>query len=144
MDLHRPESRVLTFWDTFEWGLWFGGHVLYSSGGVYSLCAREAGWPGPAACEEHAGGGRRFWRDFETAAMRAGLERMLGLRGLAPVAEGIFRLRRCDVRNEAGKIVCRLEWSKVSPGKREDGALLHSCRVMPLLGYEAEAARVVE
>lgn len=44
--IHPQESRVLSFWDTFEWGLWFGGHILYSSGGMYHLCAREEGWPG--------------------------------------------------------------------------------------------------
>ncbi len=144
VDIHPQESQALAFWDTFEWGLWFGGHVLYSSGGVYRLCAREGGWVGAVLCEERAGTGQRFWRDFETGAMRSRLEGMLGLRGLAPVAEGIFRLRRCDVRNGTGKIVCRLEWASVSPGKRGDGDLFHSCRVMPLLGYEAEAARVVE
>jgi CHAD domain-containing protein len=144
VEIHPQESRVLAFWDTFEWGLWFGGHVLYSSGGVYHLCAHEGGWLGTVVYEERAGGGRRFWRDFETGAMRARLEGMLGLRGLAPVAEGTFRLSRCDVRNGAGKIVCRLEWASVSAGKRGDEGLLNSCRVMPLLGYEAEAARVVE
>jgi CHAD domain-containing protein len=144
VDIHTQASKVLAFWDTFEWGLWFGGHVLYSSGGVYHLCAREGGWSGAVVCEERAGGRRRFWKDFETRAMRARLEGMLGLRGLASVAEGTFRLSRCDVRDGAGKIVCRLEWASVSAGKRADGDLLHSCRVMPLLGYDAEAARVVE
>jgi CHAD domain-containing protein len=69
---------------------------------------------------------------------------MLGLRGLAPVAEGTLRLRQFDLRNEMGKIVCRVEWSSISAGQRGEKALLHSCRVMPLLGYENEAARVVE
>jgi len=144
VDIHPQESQVLAFWDTFEWGLWFGGHILYSSGGAYHLCAREGGWPGAVLCEERTGTGPRFWRDFETGAMRSRLEGMLGLRGLAPVAEGTFRLRRCDVRNSTGKIVSRLEWSSVSAGKRRGEDLLHSCRVLPLFGYEAEAARVVE
>ncbi|GFE62807.1 CHAD domain-containing protein [Geobacter sp. AOG2] len=144
VEFHPQESRTLTFWDTFEWGLWFGGHVLYSSDGVYRLCVREDGWPGATVCEERAGGGRRFWHDFGTGVMRTALRGMLGLRGLAPVAEGIFRLRRCDLRNETGKIVCRLEWSTVSSGTRGEDALLHSCRVMPLVGYEAEAVRVAE
>ena len=144
VDTHSQESRVLTFWDTFEWGLWFGGHLLYSCGDVYHLCTREEGWLGAVLCEERAGGRRRFWRDFETESMRAKLEGMLGLRGLAPVVEGTFRLRLCDLRNKEGKIVCRLEWASVSAGKRGEEELLRSCRVMPLLGYEAEAARMVE
>ena len=131
------------FWDTFEWGLWFGGHVLYSCGEVCHLCTHEAGWLGLVVCEERTESGRRFWRDFETEPMREKLKEMLGLRGLAAVVEGTFSLRRCDVRNEMGKIVCRLELTSVSTVKRGEEDLLRFCRVMPLRGYEAEAARVV-
>jgi hypothetical protein len=109
---------VLAFWDTFEWGLWFGGHVLYSCRDVYHLCSRDGGWLGLVQCEEKAGGRRRFWWDFETMSMRSALEGMLGLRGVAPVVEGTFRLRRSELRNQAGKIVCRLEWTSVTAGKR--------------------------
>jgi CHAD domain-containing protein len=141
IETRQQESRVLTFWDTFEWGLWFGEHVLYSCGDVYHLCACDDGWLGAVLCEEEATGRRRFWGEFETASMRTALEEMLGLRGLAPVVEGTFLLRQSDVRNEMGKIVCRLEWTTVSTG---DVELLHSCRVLPLLGYETESARVEE
>ncbi|NVN91967.1 MAG: CHAD domain-containing protein [Desulfuromonadales bacterium] len=144
VELHPQESRVLTFWDTFEWGVWFSGHVLYSCNDVYQLCSRDEGCLGPVLCEEPARGVRRFWKDFETLSMRAKLEGMLGLRGLAPLVEGTFRLRQCDVRNNVGKIVCRLECASVSAGKRGEDELQHSCQVMPLLGYEAESARVVK
>jgi CHAD domain-containing protein len=95
-------------------------------------------------CEEEAGSRRRFWGDFETVSMRATLEGMLGLRGLAEVVEGTFRVQQNELRNVAGKIVCRLEWTSVSAGKRGESELLRSCQVMSLRGYEAEAARVVE
>jgi CHAD domain-containing protein len=142
--IHPQETRVLAFWDTFEWGLWFGGHALYSCGNIFHLCTRDEGWLGAVLCEEESLSGRRFWWDFETVSMRTALEEMLGLRGLAPVVEGTFRLRRSEVLNEMGKIVCRLEWSSISAGKVGDEELLHSCLVMPLLGYETEAARVME
>ena len=147
VDSHPQESRVLTFWDSFEWGLWFGGRVLYSSRGCYRLCtrgSREAGWLGAVLCEERAGTRRRFWRDFESEAMRSQLEGVLGLRGLQPVVAGTWRLQHCDVRNEVGKIVCRLEWSSVSAGKHAGEDLLHSCLVLPLLGYQPEAERLLE
>ncbi len=144
VESHQQETKVLTFWDTFEWGLWFGGYILYSCGEVYYLCSREGGWLGTVLCEEKAEGSRRFWSDFETEPMRAKLKGMLGLRGLMPVAEGTFRLRQCDLRNEMGKIVCRMECTTVSAGKRGKEELLRSCLVMPLHGYETEAARVVD
>jgi len=147
VEVHPKEPRVLTFWDTFEWGLWFGGHLLYSSGGVYHLCTRDSGqvrWLGTELCEERAVGKRRFWSDFETEPIRGKLEGMLGLRGLAPVAEGILRCHKWDLRNETGKIVCRLECDTVSAGKRGEKVLRNSCLVIPLLGYETDLARVVE
>jgi len=147
VETRQQEPRILTFWDTFEWGLWFGGHVLYSCGDIYHLCACDDGWPGAVLCEEEATGRRRFWGEFESASMRTALEGMLGLRGLAPVVEGTFSLHQSGLRNEMGKIVCRLECSTVSSGTTgttEEVELLHSCRVLPLLGYENEAARVEE
>ena len=144
MELHQQASKVLTFWDTFEWGLWFGGLLLYSCENTYHLCANERGWMGAQVCEEQAVSNRRFWGDFETPAMRVKLEGILGLRGLAPVVEGLFCQRTGELRNETGKIVCRFEWASVSAEKRGGEELLHSCRVLPLLGYESEAARVVE
>ena len=71
MELHQQASQVLKFWDTFEWGLWFGGNLLYSCENKYHLCANERGWIGAQVCEEQAVSNRRFWGDFETPAMRA-------------------------------------------------------------------------
>lgn len=142
VEIRQQESRTLTFWDTFEWGLWFGGHLLYSCENVYHLCTCNNGWMGGVLYEEDATGRRRFWSEFETAPIRSALKDMLGLRGLAPVVEGTFSLYQSELRNEMGKIVCRLEWSTVSSGAPGEIALQHSCRVLPLLGYENEAARV--
>ncbi len=50
LEIHSQESKVLEFWDTFEWGLWFGGHVLYRCGGVYNLCRHENGTIGAVVC----------------------------------------------------------------------------------------------
>jgi CHAD domain-containing protein len=144
VELHKQESRILAFWDTFEWGLWFGGYILYRYGDIYHLCSREEGWLTAAVCEEESGGRRRFWGDFETLAMRTTLEKMLGLRSLAKIIEGTFRERQGELRNDVGKIVCRLVLSSVSVGEQGDEELLSTCQVLPLRGYEAEAARVVE
>jgi CHAD domain-containing protein len=144
VEFHPQQKRTVTFWDTFEWGLWFGGHVIYSCGDIYHLSTHNDGWQGAVICEEESSNKLRFWGDFKTTAMRASLEGMLGLRGLSALVEGSFNVRICELRNEVGKIVCRLEWSSVSSGKHKAKELLHFCQVMPLLGYEAESSRVVK
>ena len=144
VEFHQQQKRTVTFWDTFEWGLWFGGHVLFSCGDVYHLSTLDDGWIGTVLCEEETSDKLRFWGDFKTAAMRGSLEGMLGLRGLTALFEGSFHVSLCELRNEVGKIVCRLEWSSVSAGKHGEKVLLHFCQVMPLLGYEEESTRVVK
>ncbi|MEI6215033.1 MAG: CHAD domain-containing protein [Desulfuromonadales bacterium] len=144
VEFHQQQKRTVTFWDTFEWGLWFSGHVLHSCGTVYHLSTLDDGWLGEVVCEEESSNTLRFWGDFKTAAMRASLEGMLGLRALTALIEGSFDVRMCELRNEVGKIVCRLEWSSVSSGKRGEKELLHYCQIMPLLGYEGETTRVVK
>jgi hypothetical protein len=143
VEIHPRESLPLTFWDSFEWGLWFGGHTLHSYGKTYRLCTRGDGWLGSVVAEEKAAGTRHFWGEFQDARMRNLLQGMLGLRGLAPVARGTVCRRKWDLRNAMGKVVCRLECATVT-GAEKGKELLHSCLVIPLLGYEADAARVVD
>jgi CHAD domain-containing protein len=133
----------VTFWDTFEWGLWFGGHILFSCENVYHLCSRENGWLNADLCSEKSGKIRRFWSDFTTEPMRESLEGMLRLRALSAVAEGRISTLQGELHNKSGKIVCRFAWSSVAAGRHEGKVLLQSCLVLPLLGYEDEAARVV-
>ncbi len=97
-EIIHQESRHLTFWDTFEWGLWLNDRLLYSCEGVYHLCVRDGGWPGEEIAREASVGKRCFWSDFTTSAMRSPLEEMLGLRGLTPVVEGVFRRRQGEIR----------------------------------------------
>jgi len=136
----RRTVTSCTFYDTFEWGLWFSGHLLYNDGNGYLLQAFSNGWPETIECTEQ-GGGKRFWYEFSSKPMRRRLRTYLGLRGLAAVAAGAFVTQYCDLRNESGKIVCRIEWSCVAdePGK---DACFTSCKVLPLRGYEEEALQV--
>ena len=138
------ESRKLLFLDTFEWGNWYEGHILYASGDYYHLCLDDNGWPGALVCREGGDGKRRFWQDFNSPEMRASLEGMMGLRALSTVAEASFRTYRTELRNELGKIVCRVEWVAVYAGRDSETEIQHSCRIIPLKGYEREAGLVAE
>ena len=143
LEIHRSETRCLTFWDTFEWGVWFGGCLLLSDGNHYRLCTREGGWIGSELSEEEITGAHpRFSRDFKV--MKGRLSGLLGLRGLAPLITATFRKRMAELRNETGKIICRIELVEASSGKPSRGASLRYCRILSLRGYEAEASPVAE
>ena len=140
LEFARIETRHFTFWDTFEWGVWFGGCLLFSEGEEFRLCEKDEGWIGPELSREQIGGARpRFARDFKL--MRESLSRLLGLRGLTPLVSGTFRIRSAELRNESGKIICRLDLGEMSQ-RRSREVLLRYCRVLPLRGYEADAEPV--
>jgi len=139
---HPLQTSTLSFWDTFEWGLWFSGYLLYRCNNRYSLSEYHDGWLENRLLEEQAQSRRRFWHEFETEAMRKALQSPLGLRGLAMVAEGMFRRQQWDLRNTSGKVVCRLELSSVLEAKH-GRTLLQSCQLHPLRGYEKEAQEVL-
>ena len=143
LEIQRIDTRHLTFWDTFEWGVWFGGCLLFSQGKHFQLCRNDDGWIGSEWCgEEIAHAHPRFARDFK--AIKGRLTGLLGLRGLAPVLDATFKQRMTELRNESGKIVCRLELTEVFAGKQSKGETFRYCRILPLLGYEAEAAPMEE
>lgn len=138
----RQTVTFCMFYDTFEWGVWFSGHLLYNDGSEYVLQTFANGWPDTVESAEQ-GGNRRFWYEFSNTLMRRRLRVYLGLRGLEAVATGAFTTQYCDLRNESGKIVCRLEWSCVAdePGKDPYFA---SCKILPLRGYEDQTSHVVD
>lgn len=143
--LHAPESVSLTLWDSFEWQLWFGGLVLYSSEGVYHLCARDGGWIGAEiSSEKISGSPSRYAADFKAPAAREKLASLLALRGLAPVGTAVFRRRLAELRNDKEKIVCRFDWLEVLAGPNDREAIVRYCRVRSLLGYEMEAQVAAE
>jgi CHAD domain-containing protein len=142
VETHRQELSLMTFFDTFEWGLWFGDHILFRLGDTYHLCSRVGGWPNTELYNEATPRRPQFWHDFATRPMQKALKPMLGLRALSVVAEGSFTISLSELRNQEGKIVCRLEWTSVAAASQADKEMFRVCRILPLRGYEDEAARV--
>ena len=141
--LTRAETRHLTFWDTFEWGIWFGGCLLFSKGKHFWLCRRDAGWIGAEwAAEKINTEHPRFARDFK--AIKGRLSGLLKLRGLAPVLEVTFRQRITELHNESEEIICQIELIEVAPGKHAEEGQLRYCRLLPAPGHEEEVSLVTE
>ncbi len=140
--VEQPKTVTFcTFYDTFEWGVWFSGHLLYNDGTEYILQTLTSGWPGTVECTEQ-GDNIRFWYDFSGKLMRQRLREYLGLRGLEAVATAVFTTQCCDLRNESGKIVCRIEWSCIADEPGRD-PYFTSCKILPLRGYEDQTSHVV-
>jgi CHAD domain-containing protein len=145
VEVAGARTLVVTLWDTFEWGIWHGGHVLLSVGASFRLCRREGGWIGAEVSGEEISGPKpRMARDFSNPAMREALGPMLGLRGLAAVGSARLRSRHAEFRNAAGKIVCRVEWVDVFRHGREADPVASFAGVRPLRGYEHDAEAVAE
>ena len=135
-----------TFYDTFEWGIWFGQRLLYQSGGQLCLCERDHDWIGdlrratPIAARRvprfvwefpegdlrrRVGAARRYSRsDARCAALDPG------------AARGTAQSRREDGFPVRSDLLC-FEGGAAEPFYR-------LCHFRPLRGYEAEAAKAIE
>ncbi len=137
----RSRVQAATFFDTFEWGVWFRDALLYESAGTFHLVRREGGWIGEELCAGAVGeASPGFARDFHSPLLRGALEEALGLRRIVPIVQFRIALRPGSVSNEAGKIVCRFELATLFPGNHPRSPFCHLCRVLPLRGYGRECA----
>ena len=137
----RENSRVseqLTFYDTWEWSLWFQRLFLFSGQNKIHLAESEQGWPGTAlVIADVQRSFPRFAREFVDPGLRRELSTITGLRALGRIASLRVVRRKFDLLNEQEKVVCRLDLTEISPEK--DEPFYRFVALQPLRGYHAEA-----
>lgn len=134
------------FYDTFEWGLWFGERLLYQSDGQLRLCERDRDWIGDlhGAIPMAARRVPRFVWEFPAGALRKELDGLVGIRSLIRVARLSIREQAVELLNEAEKTVFRFDLTDFFADNDAQEPFYRLCHFRPLRGYEAEAARAVE
>jgi CHAD domain-containing protein len=144
--LSEPASAKAIFYDSFEWGIWFGDRLLYQSNGQLRLCERDHDWIGDVrqALPMAAKHVPRFEWDFPAGGLRNELKRLLGLRGLTRVARLSLREQAVELLNETEKTVFRFDLTEFFADRESGEPFYRLCHCRPLRGYEAEAAKAGE
>jgi len=133
--------RSQTYYDTFEWNLWFGDRRLFVENHHLCLCEvrRDGSERALSVCPVPAGGWR-FAADVDSPCMRETLAPLLKLRAARPVAELAAVVRAFSLLDEHGKIVFRFDVARwLLPGKARKAFCL-LLQPLPLRGYDAEAS----
>ena len=144
--LSGPTPAKATFYDTFEWGVWFGDRLLYHSDGQLQLCDRDHDWIGdlrqtlPMAAKHVP----RFEWEFPEGSQRSELKRLLGIRRLTRVARLSIRVQSVELLNETEKTVFRFDLTDFFADRESREPFYRLCHFRPLRGYEAEATRATE
>jgi CHAD domain-containing protein len=141
-----PSAARATFYDTFEWGVWFGNRLLYQGSGQLRLCERDNHWIGDVrhsvpTTAKHA---PRFEWEYGEGGFRRELKRLAGLRALLPVARVSMREQPVEVLNEIEKTVFRFEIASFFADTGSEEPFFRLCHFRPMRGYEAEAIRAIE
>jgi CHAD domain-containing protein len=144
--LSEPIRTKATFYDTFEWGLWFGERLLLHSRGQLQLCERDHDWIGGLRQALPMGARRvpRFAREFPEGSLRDELDRLAGIRSLARVARLSIQVRAVELLNAIEKVVFRFDITDFFADGESRDAFYRLCHFRPLRGYEAEAAKAIE
>jgi CHAD domain-containing protein len=135
-----------TFYDTFEWGVWFGQRLLYQCEGQLRLCERDRDWIGdlrhaiPMAARRIP----RFLWEFPEGDLRKELEPLVGLRALVRVARLWVQEQAVELLNREEKTVFRFDLTALFRENAAADPFYRLCHFRPLRGYEAEAAKAIE
>jgi CHAD domain-containing protein len=145
----RLSERVgakATFYDTFEWGIWFGERLLYQSGGQLRLGERDHDWIGDLrrAIPMAARRVPRFLSEFPEGEMRKELDRLVGIRSLVRVARLSIRQQAVELLNDIEKTIFRFDLTDFFADSDSGEPFYRLCHFRPLRGYEAEATRAIE
>ena len=144
--LGEPSLAKATFYDTFEWGIWFGDRLLYQSNGQLRLCERDHDWIGdvrhvlPMAAKHVP----RFEWEFPEGGLRRELKRLLGIRSLTRVARLSIREQAVELLNETQKTVFRFDLTNFFADRESREPFYRLCHFRPMRGYEAEATKAAE
>jgi CHAD domain-containing protein len=134
------------FYDTFEWGIWFGERVLYHCQGQLRLCGRDHDWIGglrhatPMAARQVP----RFVSEFPPGDLRPELELLVGIRALMRVARLWIHEQPVELLNREEKTVFRFDLTALFPESEAAEPFYRLCHFRPLRGYEAEAVKAIE
>jgi len=144
--LSEPTRAKATFYDTFEWGVWFGERLLFQSGGQLRLCERDHDWISDLrhALPMAARRVPRFAREFPEGGLRSELERLVGIRSLMRVARLSIREQAAELLNETEKTVFRFDLTDFFADNESREPFYRLCHFRPLRGYEAEATKAIE
>ena len=142
----RARSAKATFFDTFEWSLWFGDRLLYHANGELRLCERDLDWIGDlrSALPLPAKRVPRFEWEFPEGNLRGELKQLIGIRALMPVGRLSLREQPVEVLDGVQKTVCRFDITSFFEGDHSQEPFYRLCHFRPLRGYEVEALRVGE
>ena len=135
-----------TFYDTFEWGLWFGQRLLYQSEGQLRLCERVHDWIGDLRRAAPMAARRvpRFVGEFPEGDLRSELEPLVGIRALMRIARLWIQEQPVEVLNREEKTVFRFGLTALFPENEAAEPFYRLCHFRPLRGYDTEAAKAIE
>ena len=140
----RPVSKSITFWDTFEWGVWYAGFLLCREEKTLSLYEKASGWIGALKSSTELQETPHFASTISDLKFRKELHSLAGLRSFQPVAEMIVESRQGVLMNQDEKAVCRFEIVTLFSRKPKKPPLHHFCHFLPMRGYETEGIAMLE
>jgi CHAD domain-containing protein len=137
-----PRARQLHYFDTFDWALYRRGLALVREGSTYRLEDRRTGAV-HARQSVARGSVPRTAAGFATGPVRAAIEPVTTVRALLHIA-GIRRDgRRWRLLNADAKTVVRVVAERITLARNgEDRPVLGGITLLPLRGYDEEAAEI--
>ena len=132
--------------DSFEWGFYQNDLIAfrYENNDIAVWHADDLFDPDQASLIHSDNPQARFWSDFEATPERTLLEKILGLRALLTMSEGVLTIDEYNLQDDNGKtlVFCQLVcFHRAASG---DVPLLSQVKLEPVTGYNEEYEQAAE
>jgi CHAD domain-containing protein len=147
--IEPPAHIRCTYFDTFDWRLHSAGSLLVEEREPYATRLRWQSLHDNALLGQVMTEAPRFIHDLPTGVLRKGIEDLVDMRALLPMAQVDLRPVRAAVLNKRGKTVLRLviQQGLAGPPGTSDQQLPPRLHIEPIKGYRKpldQALRIVE
>ena len=126
--------------DSFEWGLYKNNFIAfrYDNNDIAMWPADELFDLDQALLIHSDNPQARFWWDFEATAERALLEKILDLRALLTLSEGVLKIEDFNLQDDNGKTLVFFQLISFYRAVSEHAPLFTQIKLTPVTGYNAE------
>jgi CHAD domain-containing protein len=132
--------------DSFEWGLYKNNFIAfrYENNDIAIWDADELFDPDLAVLINNDNPQAKFWWDFEATAERILLEKILDLRALMTMSEGVLKIEDISLQDDNGKTQVFFELVSFYRDVSAQAPLLTQVTLTPVTGYDSEYEQACE
>jgi len=142
----KASNEKFTIVDSFEWGIYQAGMLaIRHQDNSIRLYKENSLLDSDASLDIGKINARsRFWWDFPDSPAREILKKILDLRALYPVFNGLLKIENYNLEDQDGKILVMCQLVSIASPEKPRTPLMRQVKLVPVTGYKLENQQAID